>query len=258
MIKPIKTNIGITEPLGNSLREVGQTLLEKLLPKSTNSNMQIILDRVSDLSAFGNLSKSPECRIKGHWAQCGDFQFQDQLQNLVSRGVISPNTMVIADTGHDIPMLAQLHKNDALKFNSAFQFKFPKQEDANISRISGQTLTWGGEISQAESKISKPNGLYLGLEAHRNWKIDTTKMPSVQELQDLGIKKIVYLNEASPNVTLSAENTRELKQYFQDLEKSGIEIHYKGVDPRHTNEQYNSGLGFDSFSNYFPNMIRFK
>jgi len=155
-------------------------------------------------------------------------------------------------------MLAQLHKNDKLKFNSAFQFKFSKRENPNIIRISGQTLTWGGEISQAESKISKPNGLYFGLDVHRNWKVDTTKMPSAQELQDLGIKKVVYLGETPPGITLSAANTEELEQYFQGLEKSGIETHYKGVDPRHSVEEYNSIFGYDNFSNYFPNMIKSK
>lgn len=131
-------------------------------------------------------------------------------------------------------MLAQLHANGNLRFNSAFHLERFPNESGNPRRISNQILTWGNGIKQAKSRIHEPNGLFLGLDSHRNWIIDTAKLPSSQELRELGITRMVYLTEYDPAVNFSYKYIKRQSplQYYANLEKEGIEVFYKGADTR--------------------------
>ena len=217
-----------------------QEIVKNLSPKTINPKIRTILNRVSDLSMFKSLKEVPKKRFTNNLDYNVDLQFQQQIQKLIDLNVIRPQTMVVASTGHDIPMLAQLHKNNNLKFNSAFKLKFG-EESGNKNRVSCQAHTWGNEIKQAESEMgNKTNGLFLGLDTHRTWKVDTTQLPLAQELNDLGITIVVHLIETSPTKILSSENTAELKEYYRNLEKEGIDVIYKGVDTRYYNDSETS------------------
>lgn len=108
-----------------AVTETSRALIERLSPKSKNPQMQKLLERVSDLTSFENILKTPRSRADVGFA-FDDCQFQEETQKLVDSGVIIPGTMVISNTGHDIPILAQLYKNPHLKFDFAFHTKFPK------------------------------------------------------------------------------------------------------------------------------------
>lgn len=232
--KIIHQTVGFTGKTAN-LEQIGRELTESLSVKATNLKVKAMLERISDLSLLKDLKIMPEGRLGGYLR--ADAQFQEEVRKLVYYGTIKPQTMVIAYTGHNIPILAELHKNDKLKFNSAFVSKFWKDEfdfvTPTIKRTADQAYTFGNKIKQAESNIVNPNSLFIGVEGHKGYKVDTALLPTAAELKDLGINRIVCLLEAPPERTITSANP-EFKDYFEKLEQGGLQIIYKGVDPRHS------------------------
>ncbi len=217
--------------VSSELKAKRKEIVECLTDSSNNPAMQGILTRFSDLSAFDDIAENQSSATR----EGDEFRKDKNLQNgfwkLINDGTITPNTLVISDTGHDIPILAELLESPLLNFN--FAFRLPFSNKPNLERSIKQTNTWGSKIKQKQA--AGANGLFLGLEAHRKDKINSTLLPTFDELQQLGTVKVVYLAEAEPNKCLSKSNTSELQDYFSDLEGKGLEVSYRGVDIRGAN-----------------------
>ena len=244
-------NIAFRGGQASGLEQASRELIGHLSPKAVNPKVRAILERISDLSVLRDLRTPLVGRINPSCVEA-DSLFQEEASKLIG-SVITPQTMVIADTGHSIPILDGLFydahvemnceaKNvffergkEPLRFNSAFSLNSMGLSTIAQGRIADQAKTFGRDIAKVETGIGeKANGLFIGLDCHREKSFDHSVLPSAQELKDLGLKKVVYLAESSPQAELSSANTRDLKKYFEKLEQDEIEVLYKGVDPRQT------------------------
>ena len=154
-----------------------------------------------------------------------DKYFMYGIQRLVDCGAIDDKTFVLIDTGHSIPMGAQLMKEENkqtlgdvkgtfLLGESAFPKKHPNADKndewsndiyettmlkGNNSRLSSQALTYGDIIEEANKDNKGGNGaVFLGVDFHRNAKLDTSKLPTAQELKALGLNRVVVVQEYAP------------------------------------------------------------
>jgi hypothetical protein len=161
------------------------------------------------------------------------------IQRLVDDGAIDDKTFVIIDTGHAIPMAAQLLKESNREslgnVKGSFilgEISFPKgcpnaktREDADTQelarscsnyRISSQAITYGDNISSAYNK-SKDNkdengALFIGIDFHRQTRLDISKLPTADELKALGIKKVVVVQELPPVSSFSSTDAEKIYQ----------------------------------------------
>jgi len=230
-----KNLTGHTTPVGakidNSLKIVIKELTDVLTPKAENPYMQNVLGRISNLSFLEKLDKAPTGRCKDTIS--GDNLFRKELLKLLYKGTIKENIMIISNTGHDIPLFAQLSKTH-LKFHAAFDCTCDSTA-GNIDRISNQIKTFGHEIlDPAETVGNKCDGIFIGIDVHRSiLPYDIRKLPTLSELKNLGIKRVVSLAESEPSQQYTVKNTSSsLRPYFENLEKNGLKVSYHGVDAR--------------------------
>ena len=218
--------------------EIRTKIKSNLTPKAVNPKYKAILDKFSDLDLLDEpLKDRPEDRSNGKY---GHYQYQRQAQILVEDGIITPNTMVICDTPScSIPILSGLFgvKNSEFKPNAAFNFSSNPltgsrhDDNTNKTHFIDYAYTYGDEVNKYQSDLGdKANGLFLGLEGG---KVDTSKLPSVKDLKNAGITKVVYLNHYNSSTKLSSKNTGYLEDYFKSLENDRMKVEYKGVSPRY-------------------------
>lgn len=219
---------------GNSY---GEKLTKKLSPEEGPASS--VLAGFSDFSALKKVSNIPPTRYKEGFAE-DDIALQREVQKLIDSGDISKHSFIISDTGHDIPILAQLLKNHKLNVQGSFHYS-EGIDDTSLKRIASQTRTWGNEIEQSNKKKNTQTGaLFVGLEAHRedyfhnfSYKIDSSTLPTPDELKKLGIENVVYLMEKAPDTTYSINDAKDdISDYLKHLEKSGVFVDCKGIDPR--------------------------
>ncbi len=229
----------------NTTQKRNNALAEELKPK--DNNISQITNRISNLELIqktnnpAQLSDRYETGISGD-----DIAFQNRVLGLLLTEKITENTLIISDTGHDIPIFATLARN--LDIQPAFMLPsnlFGGLDDGNERRVLSQAQTWGDEINAQTSKNASDNttkSIFIGLDAHRqNRDINPSKFPTSQELKKLGIENIVYLAEAPPQEykvsdLISKRHRPNLRGYFDSLEKSNLNIKAFGVDPRQNNK----------------------
>ena len=167
------------------------------------------------------------------------------VQRLIDSGAIDDKTFVLIDTGHSIPIAAQLMKEEnkaalgevkgTFLFDSTFPQNHPNvnpqdEEATAISldirershqRISSQILDFGDIIENA-NKNSKGKGgaLFIGVDAHRYAKFDTSKLPTAQELKKLGLNKVAIIQEVPP---LSSFSQNDVEKLFSAKTKEMVE-----------------------------------
>jgi hypothetical protein len=218
----------------------GEKLTKKLSPEEGPASS--VLADFSDFSALKKVSNIPPTRFKEGFAE-DDIALQIEVQKLIDSGDINKHSFIVSDTGHDIPILAQLLKNHSLNVQGSFHYS-DEIDETSLKRIASQTRTWGNEIEQNnKKKHTKTGALFIGLEAHREdyfhhflYKIDSSTLPTPDELKKLGIENVVYLTEDSPDATYSLFKAKDdIRDYLKHLEKAGFITECKGIDPRDPN-----------------------
>lgn len=157
-----------------------------------------------------------------------DKYYMAAVQKLVDCGAIDDKTFVLIDTGHNIPIAAQLMKEENLaalgNVKGTFshgESTFPKtrtyiDSDANEKskttassyesirnashcRISSQALSFSDIINDAYKNSTNAKGaLFIGVDTHRYIKFDTLKLPTAAELKELGLDKVAVIQELPP------------------------------------------------------------
>ena len=148
-------------------RVAGERLAARLLPQLPAAKE--ILGGLSDVAILEATSEPPPGRFSKGCANGGDLGFMHEAQRLVDAGVITPRTLVISETGHDIPVLAQLSENSSLRLQGALNLDSSGLQTGSDSRVRDQAQTWGGEIEEhmKASSESGPGAMFVGIEGHR-------------------------------------------------------------------------------------------
>ncbi len=221
---------------GNTSEEFGASLAGQFDP----SGQQAIelFDSVKNLGLLENTTSVPDDRYESNYAQHGDIPFQRQAQALIDDGTIDNNTFVISNTGHDIPIMATL--TGSLDMDGTLNVpNFTDTELGNGSRVISQAETWGNEIaSNIDRNLSdgSVSSFFLGIEGHRNFAanpLDISSLPTPGELKAQDIDKIVFLVEGPPSRDYDQTGSSELDNYLQQMSNEGIEVIFKGIDPRY-------------------------
>jgi|GEM_PF-4116827 len=155
-----------------------------------------------------------------------DKCFMYGVQRLIDSGAIDDKTFVLIDTGHSIPIAAQLMKEEnraalgnvkgafllgdesafpkthpCVNENDSEQVSIYEQQIRNKShyRLSSQILTFGDIINDAYKNSNGEKGaLFIGVDCHRNVRFDISKLPTVDELKKLGLNKVAIVQEMVP------------------------------------------------------------
>jgi hypothetical protein len=208
-----------------------------------DSAVRRLLGKVSDLSNFCTIKTIEQRSEDGLKADLG---FQKEVQKLIDEKKITDASFILSDTGHDIPVVAQILENKDLKAKGVFFFPELKKKCFK-SRIPAQASIWGEQIRQAEKEnANKQGALFIGLETHRippekkgplslfDKEINPKTLPSAGELMDQGIDHVVYMKEAPPAAYEGIDSfvKFDIKEYLKTLEKEGLEVKLYGIDPR--------------------------
>lgn len=223
---------------GNKYLKVSQ-----ITPKGEKAKK--VLGEISNFSFFRGIKEWPKRRETDLKV---DLAYQEEVQKLVNQGEIRSNTLVMSDTGHDIPIFSQLRKNSKLNVEGTFYFPEINKKGSK-SRIPAQLEKFSNELKQTASHNSDNNTLFLGLETHRipasapkrgpkyskfDKPIDASQMPSAKKLREEGIEEVIYLKEAAPGKYKEELDfvKYDLTDYFKSLKANGIKVKCHGVDPR--------------------------
>ena len=174
-----------------------------------------------------------------HSMHMHDMELQKGVQILIDRQDITENTLVLSDTGHDLPIAGQIASLERFRVLHAFHFpKYFKDEAGNHERIMPQLQHWSNYLykKQQSWKHSKaPNLIFIGLEGHRKnyddvikHPIDPTWLPNNQELKELGVEKVVYLYERHPDFK-EVKPMDDIQKYLDQLK---LPIKLLGTDCR--------------------------
>lgn len=185
------------------------------------------------------LNKKINASVRRKSMYMHDFELQKGVQILIDRSDITPNTLVLSDTGHDLPIAAQIASNDDFKVLHAFNFpEYLRDEPGNGERIIPQLQDWAKYLynkQQSWIQSQSHNLVFIGLEGHRkgyngviNRPILSQWLPNNDELKALGIEQVVYLYERHPD----NKNITPMRDIAVYLESLNLPIKKLGSDCR--------------------------
>lgn len=152
---------------------------------------------------------------------------------MAKQGQIDNRTLVISDTGHDIPILDNLL--NVIPLQGSFIIPEGAVDPVSQGRLQSQAKTWGKSISQKQAvaaQNNQQNGLFIGVEAHREKPINSSNLPNPEQLKGLGIDRVVVLKESSPKRNYTMDDAqKDLQPYLRKLSKSFV-VETVGVDIR--------------------------
>ena len=100
---------------------------------------------------------------------------------------------------------------------------------------------------EAKASMGEPVGFATLIDFHRvdyvdpsmRYQLPESALPTADELLNLGIQKVVQLNERlinsrnyPANVVLEATNPSGFKDRFLEYQRRGLELHFLGIDKR--------------------------
>lgn len=181
----------------------------------------------------------------------GEQRSEKGIENLIGSSVLGKDTAVILDSGgaHSVAMAVKLVEQGyqpVVMFNSV-----PHPRGTNRSEQELATLLYfAGQMEKLrqEGEITPDAPPVFILNAHRGdtpeeGEVDNSytyqkgDFPTAQELDENGIRKVVYLNEGDQNGLINETYQspkrlqRDLKPIAEAWEKAGIKIVYTGVSP---------------------------
>lgn len=234
--KKINERLNVGEPIySNKFEgpELGKLLINKNLYISENFKI------FNDYSSFAKMNYYPKTR-KAAVGHRDDLLHQRGLQIQINRGHIGKGTLILSDSGHDIPIAAQLLKNKGLKAQAFFYFPAPILKSPGTNdRLMNQSQSWAQDINyyQSISTWERPEVILIGLEGHRRsydksflYEIPQNGLPTNEQLEKLGVSKVVYITEAHPdNPDVKSKVLKDIKKYLMTI---SLPIKYLGVDCR--------------------------
>jgi len=218
--------------------EHGQALAHQFVP--TLKLARQVLGPTPGLDLLANTTVAPPGRPAVS-VQRHDAGFMTKVQQLVERGMITAHTLVISDTGHDIPILAQLTSNDQLRVQGHICFDAAWMETTNIEtglnrvRLRWQAQSWGNQIKRVMEKTEGPGALFIGLDMHRVSELPRQNLPAPDILREYGIDKVIYLQELPPEVLAKSRTSalrEQLKGYCKSLVEAGLAVRFEFVEHR--------------------------
>lgn len=214
--------------LSKAQTKIGKVLAQQLQPYDARAKK--ILEGFISSDVFDSINTVPKTRFENGFAYENDLPFQAETAKLIVKGIINNNSFVMSDTGHDIPVYAEILKHIQMPGG----FYLPKfLDEANERRIGSQAQTWGAEIYQKQSSLNRATGLFAGLECHRESPLDSKRLPTLLQLKQLNIKNVVYLSEHDPDALLTFKDAKpDLRSYLDELTRNGIDVIFKGIDFR--------------------------
>lgn len=192
-----------------------------------------------------------------------EIKSEQELDNLINGGQLEQGTAVILDSGgaHSVAMAAKLAERG---FQPVVMFdSIPHSKGLNRSEQELATLLYFAEQMnklKQEGKIKPDAPPVFILDAHRNdmdvffgkdktivkntYTYGENDFPSAEELQRLGVKKIIYLNEGDqrgevrPDFQSTDRLAKDVKPIVAKWTQAGIKIVYTSISPweHHDNE----------------------
>ncbi len=218
----------------NSERLAGEGLARRLVVQNPG-----VLKLFADFEDLGLLALTTEPPPGRRNDMNEDLPYLRGMQMLVDRGVIRPGTLVLSNTGHDIPSAAQLLRNQ--RFHSQAVFHLPASireysECGSTFRLINQAQDWGAEIArlQAMHAPEQPDVIFVALDGHESEKLDPAILPDRRQLEAAGIQRVVFLEEENPDAP--AESVKRLVKLNirAYLARLGLPVEYAGADCRRT------------------------
>jgi len=215
----------------------GDELASKFFP--SDPQIRNLFSDFANLDVLRITTTPPEGRNMGMID--GDLLHQQGIQILINRKKIQKGTLIISNTGHDIPLAAQLLKNTF--FSTQVVFHLPKElnDPGTFERLTNQAQDWAQEIKEYQNNylITGPDIIFIGLEGHRReyngdflYKIDIETLPTREELISLGISKVIYIHERHPDATeeiVKQAVPADIRPYLDNL---NLPVSYLGADCR--------------------------
>lgn len=208
----------------------GERLTRSVLPR--DRRIQLVFKGILERPLLSSTTEHPEGR-RGADLEA-DRGFQHEVRWLAYREIINRHTLILADTGHDIPMAAELMgRGNPLHIRAVFAV--PLVRPGSHTRIRNQVETFGPQIAegQASARRTEQGAIFVGLDTHRLEDIKSLALPSALVLHRLGISKVVYLHETPLGSELSTRNAKsDIRDYVAQLEADGLSVVHRAVAPR--------------------------
>ena len=203
----------------------------------------------------------------------GEIKSEHELDNLINGGQLEQGTAVILDSGgaHSVAMATKLAERG---FQPVVMFdSIPHSKGLNRSEQELATLLYFAEQMnklKQEGKIKPDAPPVFILDTHRNdmdtsfgkdktivrntYTYNESDFPSPEELQKLGIKKLIYLNEGDqrgevrPDFQSTDRLAKDVKPIAAKWTQAGIKIVYTGISPW---EHHDNDFRFSCFHDDF-------
>lgn len=230
-LKPLVIELNLTyRPDALPLPSTERVSNSKDLKKALSQNL---ID-IEDLSAFDN-----ERIVEGRKGMIqDDSATMRAIQYLIDHKKIRPNSLILSDTGHDLPMAAQMIQH----FNQSVLpiFYYPSElekDEISLKRVMDQAKDWKHTFKSHQP--IRPNIIFMGLEGHRRgytneyiYEIPPHHFPSKKILDEFGIKRVIYLYERHPDTPQDEVKKTILRDVQKYVEQLGLPVEYYGADCR--------------------------
>lgn len=138
----------------------------------------------------------------------------------------APPIYFIVDVGHaHLPGIAK----NFLDKNIDCYFVIPERIN---NRFHETIKYWAKGYETAKSKIISPKSYATFIDCHRQNKFSTIDFPTSKRLEELGIKRVIYFNEAKVGSSLRIETQGEMKPILKEYQNKGFDVGIYGIDPR--------------------------
>lgn len=248
VIEVDKTDFGVTpykviknEILNTQEIAKNMTLSPEQLESLELANQDWI-PRLQDLSLFNENDFYPDERNADFIDD--DFFHQRGVQILMKEGHFKRKSLIICDTGHCIPIAAQLMAEPNYRMIPIFQFPASLRDQGK--RLFQQGQVWASDIgssSKLQSSVTETNAIFISLEAHRRkysipsqtqgdfiYELNTNQLPNQEQLIELGIEQVVYIFEDHPLSTdVERKTLRDIRRYIETIQ---LPKKYLGADCR--------------------------
>ena len=194
-------------------------------------------------------------RIKPRYSG-GEIKSEQELDNLLKSGQLEKGTAVVLDSGgaHSVAMAVKLVEHGfqpVIMFDSVLHTKGINRSEQEL----GTLLYFAEQMNKLkqEGKVKPDAPPVFILDRHRDdmdvsfgkdktkvintYKYGEEDFPSSEELQQLGVQKIVYLNEGDqkgavrPDFQSPDRLGGDLKPIVEKWTQAGIKIAYTGISP---------------------------
>ena len=184
----------------------------------------------------------------------GEINSENGVSNLIESGILDKSTAIILDSGgaHSVAMAVKLAEKGwqpVIMFDAEVHPYATNPVHQDLATM----LYFAGQMSgiRASGNFNPDSPPVFVMDTHRSqenffphkntvdntYSYEDSDLPSVEDFNRLGIKKVVYLNEGNQNGAVNEEYqstdrlTEDLKGIVKKWQDGGIEMIYTGVRP---------------------------